>query len=137
MIDDLGLLPTLSWFFRRFQTIYSTIAVEQEIDIEEEDVSLPLKMVVFRVTQEAMNNIAKHSQADFVWQSLRKVDGRMELVIQDNGRGFNLEEVRSTHRSQMGLGLTSMKERVELSGGLFTIESIEGKGTVIRAAWPV
>ncbi len=137
MIDDLGLLPTLSWFLRRFHTIYSTIAVEQEISIEEGDVPLSLKIVIFRVIQEAINNMAKYSQASLVRQSLRKLDDRIELVIQDNGRGFNLEEVRSTPRPEKGLGLTSMKERVELSGGLFAIESMEGKGTVLRAIWPV
>jgi PAS domain S-box-containing protein len=137
MLDDLGLLSTLSWFFRRFKSIYSTIQVEQEIGIEEEDVPIPLKIVVFRVTQETMNNIAKYSQADLVRQSLQKQDGRMKLVIQDNGQGFNLEEIRSSNRPRKGLGITSMKERVELSGGLFAIESSEGKGTIIRAEWPI
>ena len=137
MLDDLGLLPTLSWFCRRFQSIYSTIQVEQEIDIEETDVPDPLKIVVFRVIQEAMNNTAKYSQADLVRQSLRKRGERLELVIRDNGQGFNLEEVNSSERSRKGLGLTSMKERVEFSWGSFSIESAKGKGTVIRAVWPV
>ncbi|MBI5602888.1 MAG: PAS domain S-box protein [Deltaproteobacteria bacterium] len=137
MLDDLGLQLTLSWFFRRFQSIYSTITVEQEMGIEEEDVPLPLKIIVFRVIQEAMNNIAKYSKADLVRQSLRKVDSRMELVIRDNGQGFNIEEVNSPGRARKGLGLTSMKERVELSGGIFSIESAKGKGTVIKAHWPI
>jgi PAS domain S-box-containing protein len=137
MLDDLGLLPTLSWFFRRFQTIYPNISVEQAMDIEEEDVPGPLKIVIFRVIQEAVNNAAKYSQADLVGQSLRKQDGQMELVIRDNGRGFDLGEAFYPKRARKGLGLTSIKERVELSGGYFFIESTEGKGTVIRAVWPV
>jgi len=61
----------------------------------------------------------------------------MELVFEDNGRGFNLEKVRAQEAPMRGLGLLSMKERTELSGGSFAIESAEGKGTIIRASWPL
>jgi signal transduction histidine kinase len=57
MLDDLGLLPTLSWFCRRFKTIYSRIRIEQKIGIEEGEIPNPLKIVAYRVIQEAMNNI--------------------------------------------------------------------------------
>jgi signal transduction histidine kinase len=137
ILDDLGLLATLSWFCRRYQTIYSEIQIEQEICIEEGDVPLPLKTVIFRVTQEAMNNIAKYSKADLARLSLGKIGDRMELVIRDNGQGFNLEKVISQKSTKKGLGLSSMKERTELSGGSFAIESAEGKGTIIRASWPL
>jgi PAS domain S-box-containing protein len=137
MLDDLGLLPTLSWFCRRFQTIYSGIRIEQEIDIKEGDVPPPLKIVAFRVTQEAMNNSAKHSKANILRLSLRKISGRIQLVLEDNGRGFDLEKVLGSESKRRGLGLTSMRERTELSGGSFDIESGEGKGTIIRAWWPL
>jgi signal transduction histidine kinase len=135
MLDDLGLLATLSWFCRRFQTIYSGIRVEQEVGIEEGEIPGPLKIVLYRVTQEAMNNIAKHSKADGVRLSVRKLADRMELVLQDNGQGFNLEKTRSQETPNRGLGLLSMKERTEFSGGSFAIESAEGKGTLVRASW--
>jgi PAS domain S-box-containing protein len=137
MLDDLGLLATLSWFCRRFQTIYSKIQVEQKIGIEEGDVPLPLKLVIFRVTQEAMNNIAKYSKADLARLILRKKDNRMELIIQDNGRGFDIEKARHLNGDKRGLGLSNMKERTELSGGSFNIKSAEGKGTIVRASWPL
>jgi signal transduction histidine kinase len=97
----------------------------------------PLKIVAFRITQEAMNNIAKHSGADRVRLLLRKVDGRMELLLEDNGRGFDPLETFSADGTGRGLGLSSMRERVELSGGSFSIESAQGKGTIIRASWPL
>ena len=105
MLDDLGLLPTLSWFLRRFQTIYSEVQIEREIEIEEGDVPQPLKIVVFRVTQEAMNNTAKHSHANLVRLSLRRIEDRIELVLQDNGRGFHLEKMpgRESVRRDWGL----------------------------------
>jgi len=62
---------------------------------------------------------------------MRKKDDRIELVIQDNGIGFDMETIKK------GLGLGSMRERAELSGGSFDIEPVKGKGTVIRASWPI
>jgi signal transduction histidine kinase len=87
--------------------------------------------------QEALNNVAKHSKANFILLSLRKTDGTIELTIQDNGQGFDLNEVLSIESSRRGLGLTSMRERAELSGGSFVIESVRGKGTIVRATWPL
>jgi len=137
MLDDLGLLPTLSWFFRRFQTIYSGIRVEQEMTIVESEMPNPLKIVIYRVIQEAMNNIAKHSKANLVRLSLRKVDDRMEVTLRDNGQGFNLQKTLFQPNSKKGLGLTSMRERTELAGGSFAVESADGKGTMIRVSWPL
>ena len=137
MIDDLGLLPTLSWFCRGYEAIYPQIRTELTIRIEEDEIPSELKLVIYRITQEATNNIAKHGKADLVRLSLRKMDTRMEAVIQDNGQGFNLEEVISQESARKGLGLSSMKERTELSGGSFEIESEKGQGTTIRASWPL
>jgi len=92
----------------------------------------PLKAVIYRILQEAMNNITKYSKANLVSISLmRKRDGRIELVIEDNGIGFDMESVKS------GFGLGSMRERAEFSGGAFGVESLLGKGTIIRASWPL
>jgi len=137
MLDDLGLLATISWFCRRFQTIYSQIQVVEKIEVEESDLPPPLKIVVFRVIQEAMNNIAKHSYANLVRLSLSNPKNRIELTLQDNGRGFNLEKALSQDSTKRGLGVSSMRERIELSGGSFAIESAEGRGTTICASWPL
>lgn len=136
MIDDLGLLPALSWFCRTFEQTYPDIRIEQKIDIAEGDIPDALKIVVFRVTQEAMNNIAKHSKANLVQFHLRKLDGRINLIIQDNGQGFSPEKIYSGKGTMQGLGLTSMRERAGLSGGGFDIESAAGKGTTVTASWP-
>lgn len=129
MLDDLGILATIGWFCRQFESTYSNIRIKREIDIQESQVPNSLKIVIFRVLQEAMNNIAKHSKADVVRLLLKKVGDRIEFVIEDNGVGFALE------KSKRGFGLGSMKERTELSGGTFTVESIKGRGTVIHASW--
>ena len=136
MLDDLGILATLSWFCRRFNSIYPGIRIEQKIHIQEDEVLGSLKTAIFRIVQEAMNNAAKHSRADLLSISLNGEGKKIELVITDNGMGFNMEEMLARERARRGLGLESMRERTELSGGSFTIQSAQGKGTVIRASWP-
>ena len=137
MLDDLGILATINWFCRQFESAYSHIHIRQEINVKESEVPDSLKTVIYRLLQETMNNIAKHSKADSVNLSLRKTDGVIELGIQDDGQGFDLEEASSRKGSARGLGLDSMRERVELSGGSFSIESRKGAGTAIRATWPL
>jgi len=135
ILDDLGILATLSWFCREFQITYSRISIEKLIDINEDEVPDSLKTVIYRISQEALNNVAKHSKADLVHLALRKSDGKIELAIRDNGQGFDLNQIRPRKASERGLGLTSMRERTELSGGTFEIESAPGGGTIIRASW--
>jgi len=88
------------------------------------------------VIQEALNNAAKYSQTDHVRLSLRKTDGRIELAIQDNGVGFVLAEALGVESPKRGFGLSGMRERVELAGGAFVIESRKGSGTTVQAYWP-
>jgi len=136
-LDDLGIIPTIRWFCREFQSTYHDIRIEQDIGILEDDVPDLIKTVIYRILQEALNNVAKHSQADFVRFSLRKRNGRIEMGIEDNGQGFDQEFTASLEDPQKGFGLASMRERTELLGGSFSIISSEGAGTVIRASWPV
>jgi signal transduction histidine kinase len=78
-----------------------------------------------------MNNIAKYSKASLVNLSLKKRDAQIGLTIQDNGQGFDLETVRK------GMGLSTMKERAQLSGGSFSLETAKGKGTIVLVSWAV
>jgi PAS domain S-box-containing protein len=136
-LDSLGILSTIDWFSREFQTTYPSILIQKQIEIQENEVPDFLKIIIYRILQEAINNVASHSGADLVRISLGKTDGEMMLALQDNGRGFNPEDLLSADTDRRGFGLTSMKERAELSGGSFSIESGIGKGTTIRATWPI
>jgi len=131
ILDDFGLLATIEWFSLEYQMTYPNICVEKQTEVKENQVSDPLKAVIYRILQEAMNNIAKHSKAGLVRLSLKKKDDMIELVVEDNGIGFDLESIRK------GLGIGSMRERAEFSGGSFDIESVRGKGTKILASWPI
>jgi signal transduction histidine kinase len=136
ILDDLGILATISWFCREFQSIYSGIKIEKQIGIKEDEIADSLKTVIYRLVQETFNNIVKHSKADLVFLSLKKTNGTIELKIKDNGIGFDSLEVLSGESHKRGLGLASMKERTELLGGSLSIESQTAGGTVIRASWP-
>jgi len=136
ILDDLGLVATISWLCQEFEKIYAGIGVERQIDIREDDLADSLKIIIFRVLQEALNNIAKHSQADLTHITMKKTEGRIQLTIIDNGVGVDAEQALSGKKSKGGIGLASMKERTKLSGGSFSIVSSLGNGTTIRAEWP-
>jgi signal transduction histidine kinase len=89
-----------------------------------------------RLCQEALNNVAKHSKAKDVELSLTKSRDTISLSIRDEGEGFDVGEVMEGELISRGMGLRSMKERCELSGGTFSLESAKGRGTTVRASWP-
>jgi len=135
ILDDLGILATINWFCREFQNVYSGIRIKREIQIRENDIPSPLKTVIYRILQEALNNVAKHSGADVVQLSLKKTDYGVELTLHDNGTGFDLTEAISLIPSRRGFGLASMRERAQLSGAEFDMASSVSKGTAIRVVW--
>lgn len=128
MLDDLGLLPALQWQAReigRRSDIHVKIAAEGV----PEDLSDDLKTCIYRVVQEALHNVLQHARADTVRVSLRAQDGSIYLTIQDNGRGF-------PDKSQRGMGLLGMEERVSHLGGSFAVDSKPGEGTLLRVVLP-
>jgi PAS domain S-box-containing protein len=136
IIDSLGLVATISWFCREFEASHPGIRIEQEIKVTEEEIPEPLKIVIYRILQEAFNNSARHSAADRLRLSLRREDGRVSLLVGDNGRGFDPAMLSSPQSSGGGFGLVSMRERAKLSGGSFAVESWPNKGTTVDASWP-
>ncbi len=136
MLDDLGLIETVGWFLRQFKECYPGIGIEKKIALKENRIPEALKIVMFRLLQEAFHNIGKYSRTNSVKLRLVRRRGALELTIRDYGVGFDMVTALSRESGARGLGLTSMKERTELSGGCFTIISKIGKGTLIRAAWP-
>lgn len=136
-LDDLGIIPTIAWFCREFRSIYSNIQLDTRIDIAETDVSVPLKTVIYRIMQEALNNIVKHAKAEYARIHLRKTDSAIELLVQDDGVGFDLDGSPAlSKKSDKGFGIASMRERAESSGGAFFMTSGHKAGTVIHVSWP-
>ncbi len=136
MLDSVGLLATLEWLRGECTKLYPQCHIELETEVAEEQIPKNLKVNIFRIAQEALNNIAKHSKAEWVDISLSKNRGKIELVVSDDGVGMDLDLILQT-RTARSLGLTGMGERAELTGGSFSIESTPGAGTTIRACWPI
>ncbi|MCU0579714.1 MAG: PAS domain S-box protein, partial [Desulfobacterota bacterium] len=135
LLDDLGILPTLRWFSREFEKIYAPITLEQVLEVEEAEIPDLLKVTIFRITQEALTNAGKHAQASGVRIFLGREGERLKLEIRDNGAGFICGKEQQENGFSPGMGLSSMKERAELSGGSFRLDSRPGQGTEITVLW--
>jgi signal transduction histidine kinase len=135
MLDDLGILPTLSWYLREYESTCGHITVDKVFNISESDVPPPLKITLFRILQEATNNIVKHAGASQVRICLERSEDGLRLLIEDNGCGFDPASVVCSDATGMGLGLLSMKERAAFSLGTFRIDSAPGRGTRIQVSW--
>lgn len=137
IIDQLGIIATISWYCREYRNIYSDIRLEQHITAQEADIPARLKIIIYRILQETLTNVAKHSNAEQVHVTLTCRDGRLILVVQDNGPGFNPGASQPAAGENRGFGLLSLRERVEVSGGEFRLRAAQGKGTKITALWRI
>ncbi|MFN0075317.1 MAG: PAS domain-containing protein [Prosthecobacter sp.] len=135
MLDQLGLIPALRTYIdeipkRKGRQILFTASPEVEaLDNDK-------RTVLYRVAQEALVNVAKHARARVVKVSLQKIRGSVCLEIADDGKAFDVERLSSVQWSHR-LGLTGMRERIEMVGGKFSVESIPGHGTTVRAEVPI
>lgn len=136
-LDVLGLLPTISLIIEEFEMINTDIRIERDISVKEDEIEVSLKTIIYRILLEALNNIVEHSQARTVRLSLKKSADMLELILEDNGVGFDVSESFLSESSEKGFGLASMRERAELSEGTFTIDSAIKKGTTLTASWPL
>jgi signal transduction histidine kinase len=132
MLDDLGLIPTIQWYFGRYKK-QTNIQVVFESKIFEERFNTRVETAVYRIIQEALTNIAKHAKSNKVKVVLRKIAEGLFLEITDQGVGFDLDkEINSNYSS----GLASIKGRVELINGSLTIQSEIDQGTTIQVLFP-
>lgn len=135
-LDSLGILATLSWHLREIETTCPKIAIERRFSVDETDIPKSLRTPIFRILQEAGRNAITHGKADRISVSLSKERGVLELAIEDNGKGFDPRALSGKRKLHHGLGLQSMRERAELSCGIYEIKAAPGKGTQIRVRWP-
>jgi signal transduction histidine kinase len=137
VLDDIGILATIDWYCREFAKDHPGLTIEREDGLTEHEIPSSAKIVIYRILQETLSNVAKHSQASRITLRLMKKDHRMEFSVGDDGIGFDPEETIAKRALWGGLGLLNIKARTELSRGLFGVESVKGKGTTIRASWPI
>jgi PAS domain S-box-containing protein len=130
VLDDLGLIPALEAFLKDF-TETSGIRVSLEISSTIEEASESIRTTFFRIIQEALMNVAQHAKASKVHINIQCLADGTSLQITDDGQGFEMEEdihpIASTR-----LGLLGMKERAEMVGGVFSVDTASGRSTTLR-----
>lgn len=132
-LDDLGLCDALIYYIEHWSQHFD---IETKIHIgtfNDEQLSKETETNLYRIAQEILNNIVKHSQADHVSVVLKKNKGELLLIIEDNGIGFKTDKLVNKKKS---LGLISLRERAALVGGTVEIESAPKKGTAIFISVP-
>jgi signal transduction histidine kinase len=129
MLDDLGLVPAVEWYAREMSR-----RGEIEVEVHEENVSEelpdPVKLCVYRMVQEALNNAARHAAAKNARVELNQTSDAIRVKITDDGSGFDPQRTR-------GMGLLGMEERVKRLGGTIQIDSRSGAGTTVNAELPL
>ena len=128
MLDDLGLIPALEWQAREVSR-QSEIEVEIESKGVSEDLDEKYKICIYRITQEALNNAARHSGGHHAWVNIEQTPEKISLTVRDDGHAFDAR--------LRGLGLLGMDERVRRLGGELQVDSAPGKGTTISASLPL
>lgn len=130
-LDDFGLVPALERLVDTFRE-NTGIDVSLEASIGQERLGSELETTFYRLVQEALTNVVKHANARHVSISIVRKNGSVSAVVEDDGRGFSVEETRDD-----ALGLVGMRERVALVGGRIAIESAREKGTTVAVEVPV
>ena len=131
VLDALGLKASMQTYCAEF-TRRTELPVTFEVDESLPTLPDVYKITLYRVLQEALNNIVKHAQASHVWVDLTMEDKTIALTVQDNGRGFIEGKVQSK-----GIGLSGLRERLTIAGGKFNISSSPVRGTILLAQLPL
>ena len=134
-LDDLGLSAALRWYAGRIQE-HSSLNIRVDIHGEECELDDAMKITIFRIIQESLNNIIKHSQATHVNIHLHFDEKNVRISVMDNGIGFDLERRKQQRTSRPCLGLAGMEERAALLDGTVVVHSRPGYGTEVEALIP-
>ena len=137
-LDDLGLIPTLETFVKEFmekKKLNIHFTVFDNFNLVNSIPSMT-KLIVYRVIQESLNNASKHANAQNITVRLEILREFIKIFISDNGKGFEIEEVFKTFKTNGKFGLLGMKERIELADGNIEIITGINKGTTIKIQLP-
>jgi signal transduction histidine kinase len=135
VLDDMGLIPALKAFIRDY-TERTKLQVQLTAHTNVKQLNRHQQTVLYRVTQSSLSNVDKHAHATRVKVTLRKLRKSILLKIHDNGKSFDVQRVLYNKR-HVRLGLLGSRERVEMVGGIFKVESRPGHGTTISAEIPL
>ena len=134
MLETAGLDATVRWLAEQHQR---QTGIATQVEGHAGSVPGDLAIACFRVVQESLTNVVRHARARHVWIELSQSENRVELVVRDDGVGFNVQRTLGQAAARGSLGLLGMRERVELFGGTLTVDSASGRGTHLRAVFPL
>jgi two-component system sensor histidine kinase UhpB len=136
MLDDFGLVPALRWYV---ESHVRTPELEIETDLPAANLRLPsdVETALYRIAQESLGNIARHSLATRAVVTLEIQSGYVAMRISDNGQGFDPRDAIIDSEGRYGVGLLSINERAELLGGTAQITSALGRGTQVHVVIPL
>ena len=134
-LEDLGLTAAIQYLVNQL-TQDGTIEAVLEVDGTADDLSTDMEVAIYRILQEALNNIRKHAHANHVKVVVQFTKGQVKLVVRDNGRGFDVPESLTDFASDGHFGIMGLQERAQLFGGHLSLQSGAVDGTVIRIVMP-
>jgi signal transduction histidine kinase len=134
MLDQMGLLPTFLWHIERYTNLTGIRVKIAHQGVKDRRFPAVIENALYRVMQEALTNIARHAEVDFATVRLWAGDDIVELQVEDQGRGFEPQEIGIYER---GVGLSGINERVTLLGGAMAVESQPGQGTRLSVEIPI
>jgi len=138
LLDDLGLVPTLEWYCRGVEEACHGLRVACRVQVAETEIPDRLKLDIFRVVQEALSNVIEHAHAHRAQVGLYTAMHELCVMIEDDGEGFDLGAVAGKGEGGLTrLGLQSIRNRVEATGGRMVLDAAPKRGTRIGAAWPL
>jgi signal transduction histidine kinase len=135
-LDDLGLVNAVGAFVNEWSLHHEIAADFHSAKLPTEKLNAEIETHLYRITQEALNNITKHAKANHVTVLFEKRPEEVVLIIEDDGCGFNPADGNGSGDATRGLGLTGMRERATLVGGNVEIETAVGRGTTVFVRIP-
>jgi len=137
VLDDFGLVTALRMLCKEFEKLHAVRTTFREAHAPSGPVDGNIEIALYRIAQEALSNTAKHSHAGTATLHLERQDTSIQLTVSDDGTGFDETDAARARGEGHGIGLMSMRERSELLGGTFRIESGSGKGTTVTVTLPL
>jgi signal transduction histidine kinase len=137
VLDDLGLLAALRHYFRGYQDRFHLPLEFQMLGLDGQRLPPEVETALYRIVQEALINVVRHAQAQSAGVLLENRGASVVLVVEDDGKGFDVTQVMGSRPHERNLGLYGMQERASLLGGTLTIESAPGRGTTIFVEIPL
>jgi signal transduction histidine kinase len=134
-LDDLGLLPTIDWFCRELERRHPEIPVRSDIALQEHDVPVPLKIVIYRIAETALREMSGHRPLERIRLDLR-LDGRnVALTIEERPQASSAGSAAEPSPADAQARFGAVQERTAVSGGRFSVTVNEAGGCTLRATW--